>query len=619
MLDECERIENAYDAASSSPPNDDDAERRALIQQLVVVLQKRVLYRERVRLGREAEKRARLRVPQKKPSEPFYIEWGARPDPPDPPWKNWGFPGPGGKWVWKHGYQPPPGMYGAPPDPPKQPQADPDVLSRWETQYKFRRGVLIVAVPLVAASAMILWPNEITRIVCAVSTIVAALILASALGDRHAWPKPLKPAGVRNALGAMIALGGAALIVAALAPLFQKPVGPPPDAAKIESAAIPVAPRPAHTSPPHHAAKRAPVKVATVPKRLPIMQPSAAPVVAAQPQAPAPAPTIAQVTLETLEVSAPQTNPGGLQLVVSVAFRNGAVDGDTFHMGKIFVGANNPTEDDALQAAARTVAGSATPSPATPITPYGRHTFSFNSSTLPASEWDAFRAGRRSLYAVGTIVVRGSNGAVSRTPFCVVSHGEANMQLCSVPVSGGGVPRVTRSQSGSAQEASTVSPALRASMRSQIVATIVGASNTDPATKIQLINAGPGIADHLRQWGVLILPNDPPFLIFNGSAEETQSENRALPGGGAELPFGAIMRVQRPNIPLNSPVSRVWIYYVYENAAHDVVEDDAAFFYDNDHWSGLRKEVLPQREQLLAIARKNCGTEALRRKATREH
>ena len=60
MLDEWERVENAYDAASSSPPNDDDAERRELIQQLAIVLHKRVLYRERVRLGREAEERARL-------------------------------------------------------------------------------------------------------------------------------------------------------------------------------------------------------------------------------------------------------------------------------------------------------------------------------------------------------------------------------------------------------------------------------------------------------------------------------------------------------------------------------------------------------------------------------
>ena len=228
-------------------------------------------------------------------------------------------------------------MYGAPPDPPKQPQADPDLLSRWETQYKFRRGALIVAIPLVAASAMILWPNEITRIVCAVSTIVAALILASALGDRHAWPNPLKPAGVRNALGALVALGSAALIIAALGPLLQKP-----DAAKTERAPIPVAQRPAHTSPPHHAAKRAPAKVATAPKRTASVQRSAAPVVVAPPrQAPASVVPLPEVTLEGMEVAQPLNTSRGLAPLANVHFKNTDVSGEVYRYGAIVLGPND--------------------------------------------------------------------------------------------------------------------------------------------------------------------------------------------------------------------------------------------------------------------------------------
>ncbi len=428
MLDEWERVENAYDAASSSPPNDDDAERRELIQQLAIVLHKRVLYRERVRLGREAEERARLRIQQQKSPKPFYIEWGARPDPPDPPWRNWGFPGPGGKWVWKHGYEPPPGMYGAPPDPPKQPQADPDLLSRWETQYKFRRGALIVAIPLVAASAMILWPNEITRIVCAVSTIVAALILASALGDRHAWPNPLKPAGVRNALGALVALGSAALIIAALGPLFQKP-----DAAKTERAPIPVAQRPAHTSPPHHAAKRAPAKVATAPKRTASVQRSAAPVVVAPPrQAPASVVPLPEVTLEGMEVAQPLNTSRGLAPLANVHFKNTDVSGEVYRYGAIVLGPNDPAQDAALQAQVRSTAKRANASPTTPLTPGERHWFTVTASDpITQADWRAFTAGQRALYVAGTIVLR-SRGRESRTPFCAVSYGDAAMHVCGI-------------------------------------------------------------------------------------------------------------------------------------------------------------------------------------------
>jgi hypothetical protein len=161
----------------------------------------------------------------------------------------------------------------------------------------------------------------------------------------------------------------------------------------------------------------------------------------------------------------------------------------------------------------------------------------------------------------------------------------------------------------------TVSPARRAAGPSQIVATIVGSSNTDPSTRVVLVNSAPGIVEHLRQWGIVLFQSDPPVLTFTGTLEETASENRAPPGGGAELTFGTMMRIQRPAMPVNSPIWRVWMYYVYENTAGEVIEDDAAFFYDNDHWVGLRKELLPQREQLLTIARKNCGTEALRKRA----
>lgn len=69
----------------------------------------RVLFRARIQLGRKLAAEYFERNPQPR--------WKYS----RPPWADWGFPGPGGKWVWRRGYEPPPGMYGVPPQPPPPP------------------------------------------------------------------------------------------------------------------------------------------------------------------------------------------------------------------------------------------------------------------------------------------------------------------------------------------------------------------------------------------------------------------------------------------------------------------------------------------------------------------
>lgn len=104
----------------------------------------------------------------------------------EPPWKDWGFRI-GGQWVWARGKEPPPGLFGMPPEPPAVEPTGPEATSErhgfggwirsWDEHQRQGFALLLFLVATVLAVLIVLLRELVLRSVLAAAYFGAGAVL----------------------------------------------------------------------------------------------------------------------------------------------------------------------------------------------------------------------------------------------------------------------------------------------------------------------------------------------------------------------------------------------------------------------------------------------------------